>query len=233
MELEQLAAWLWCLRTPIVQAYAVRERDGFNLIDTATAGQESQILQVLASIDGRAPDDVNLYEILLTHGHDDHTGSAAALVGRTGARILAPRLDAPIVARAEPPPPQLAEWERPLFDQIAPNVPPAPPVKPHRLVDDGQTLGWEHDARVLAVAGHTRGSIAAWFERHRTLVAGDAIASHEGQPILGVFNTDPTVAVESFIRLAQLDAELACFGHGEALRTEAGARLKDAALAMP
>ena len=40
MELEQVAVWLWCLRTPIVQAYAVRERDGFNLIDTSTAGQD-------------------------------------------------------------------------------------------------------------------------------------------------------------------------------------------------
>jgi hypothetical protein len=48
-----------------------------------------------------------------------------------------------------------------------------------------------------------------------------------------VFNADPTDAVASFVRLAQLDAALACFGHGEAPRTEAGARLKDAALAMP
>lgn len=233
IELEPLTAWLWCLRTPIVQAYAVRERDGFNLIDTATAGQESQILQLLASIDGRAADDVRLYEILLTHGHDDHTGSAAALAARAGARVLAPRVDAPIVAGEVPPPrPQLAEWKRPLFDQVTPNVPPAPPVKPDRLVDDGETLGWQHDARLIAVPGHTPGSIAAWFERDRTLAAGDAIASHEGRPMVGVFNADPAAAVESFCRLAQLDSELACFGHGEAVRTEAGARLKEAVSAL-
>jgi hypothetical protein len=51
MELEQLAGWLWCLRTPIVQAYAVRERDGFNLIDTSTAGQDDAILAALATLD--------------------------------------------------------------------------------------------------------------------------------------------------------------------------------------
>jgi glyoxylase-like metal-dependent hydrolase (beta-lactamase superfamily II) len=63
------------------------------------------------------------------------------------------------------------------------------------LIDTAdQPLGWEHDARVLAVAGHTRGSIAAWFERDRTLVAGDAIASHEGQPILVGWSTAPGAA---------------------------------------
>jgi hypothetical protein len=34
MELERVAGWLWCLRTPIVRAYAVRERDGFTPIDS-------------------------------------------------------------------------------------------------------------------------------------------------------------------------------------------------------
>jgi hypothetical protein len=34
MELERVAGWLWCLRTSIVRAYAVREHDGFNLIDS-------------------------------------------------------------------------------------------------------------------------------------------------------------------------------------------------------
>jgi hypothetical protein len=39
---------VWCLRTPIVQAYAVRERDGFNLIDASTAGQDGAILETLS-----------------------------------------------------------------------------------------------------------------------------------------------------------------------------------------
>jgi hypothetical protein len=54
MELDRINDWLWCLRTRIVQAYAVRERDGFNLIDTSTAGQDGAILELLATIDPRA-----------------------------------------------------------------------------------------------------------------------------------------------------------------------------------
>jgi hypothetical protein len=38
-----------CLRTPIVQAYAIREREGFNLVDTTTAGKEDEILAALSS----------------------------------------------------------------------------------------------------------------------------------------------------------------------------------------
>ena len=105
MELDQVAGWLWCLRTPIVQAYAVRERDGFNLIDTSTAGQDDAILAALAGIDGRPVDRVRVYEVLLTHGHDDRQGSAAALAARTGARVIAPRDDAPVITRDRPGPP--------------------------------------------------------------------------------------------------------------------------------
>ncbi|MGZ6707674.1 MAG: MBL fold metallo-hydrolase [Solirubrobacteraceae bacterium] len=83
MEVEQLTEWLWCLRTPVVQAYAVRDGEGFDLIDTSTAGQEDVILGALASVAGG---DARIFDVLVTHGHDDHTGSAAALAERTGAR---------------------------------------------------------------------------------------------------------------------------------------------------
>jgi glyoxylase-like metal-dependent hydrolase (beta-lactamase superfamily II) len=211
-----------------VQAYAVRERDGFNLIDTSTAGQGDGILAALAGIDGRPVDRVRVYEMLLTHGHDDHTGSAAALAARTGARVVAPRDEAPVITHDRPgPAPQLADWEVPLFKQVMPKVPQAPPVIPDRVVAHGDRLGWQHDAVIIGAPGHTPGHVAVWFEEDRVLVAGDALASHDGQPMLGVFNADPAVAVATAQRLATLDAEVACFGHGEPLRSDAAARLAE------
>ena len=199
VEVEQLTAWLWCLRTPIVQAYALRERDGFNLVDTTTAGQEDEILAALAEIAGQPP---RIREVLLTHGHDDHIGAAAGLRARTGARLVASCDEAGVIARERPaPPPQLADWEVPLFEQVTPNVPAAPPAVPDRLVDPGDRLGWEHDAVIVTAPGH----------------------------IVGVFNADPTVAAASARRLADLDAEIACFGHGEPFRRDAAARLAELA----
>lgn len=228
MELDRINDWLWCLRTPVVQAYAVRERDGFNLVDTCTAGQEGAILESLATVDGQAGP-VRVYDILLTHGHDDHTGSAAALAERTGARVLAARDEAPTIGRDHPAaPPVLLEWEIPLFEAVTPNVPPAAPVRPDKLVDDGDRLGWEHDPTIIGTPGHTPGHISVLFERDRVLVAGDALASHDGRPMVGVFNADPARAVATARHLATLDIEVACFGHGAPLRHDAAAQLHEA-----
>ncbi|GGS08313.1 hypothetical protein GCM10010252_54250 [Streptomyces aureoverticillatus] len=41
--------------------------------------------------------------------------------------------------------------------------------------------------------------------------------------LLGVFNQDRARAVESFHRLAALEADVACFGHGEPVGREASA----------
>jgi glyoxylase-like metal-dependent hydrolase (beta-lactamase superfamily II) len=106
-----------------------------------------------------------------------------------------------------------------------PNVPKAPPVVPDRLVAHGDRLGWQHDAVIIGAPGHTPGHVPAWFEKDRVLVAGDALASRDGQPMLGLFNTDPAAAAATARRLATLDAEVACFGHGEPLRSDAADRL--------
>lgn len=56
---------------------------------------------------------------------------------------------------------------------------------------------------------------------------GDALTSHDGRPVLDVFNANPATATASARRLAALDCDLACFGHGEPLRSDAAARLAE------
>jgi glyoxylase-like metal-dependent hydrolase (beta-lactamase superfamily II) len=230
MVVEQLTDWLWCLRTPVVQAYAVRDRDSFNLIDASTAGEEDAILAALGPVAGG---DVRIRDVLLTHGHDDHTGSAAALVERTGARVLGPVGDAAVIEgdRAAPPP-DLADWEVALYDRARQAVPPAPPVALDVRLDDGSALDWERPARIVAAPGHTAGSAAVLFEDDGVLVAGDAIASFEGRPMVGVFNVDRAGAAATFRRLATLDVDIACFGHGEPLVGGAGGQLAQVAATL-
>jgi glyoxylase-like metal-dependent hydrolase (beta-lactamase superfamily II) len=89
-------------------------------------------------------------------------------------------------------------------------------------------------AQVVAVPGHTAGSIALYLPEPRVLFTGDTVArTHAGQVILGVFNVDRDRAVVSFKRQAALDADLACFGHGAPVTRGAAARLRAAADLLP
>lgn len=75
------------------------------------------------------------------------------------------------------------------------------------------------------IDGHTAGHLAIRFPDDRVLVAADALASHDGNAMLGAFNVDPAQAMETYAALASLDPEIACFGHGEPLLGDAGASL--------
>ena len=86
-------------------------------------------------------------------------------------------------------------------------------------------------AEVLSVPGHTDGSIAIYLPRHGVLFTGDTVANVE-TVMLGVFNQDRAQTVASFKRLAALDVETACFGHGEPIASEAGAQIRDAAATL-
>lgn len=80
--------WLYCLRTPVVAVYAIQQPAGLVLVDCGVVGYERAYLEALGTVAGSPPHDVRITEILLTHGHDDHTRSAAALSALTGARVL-------------------------------------------------------------------------------------------------------------------------------------------------
>ena len=210
MDVEQITDWLWCLRTPLVRAYAIRHSDGSHLIDTSTAGHDGAILDALGSVAGSTGRDVAIRDVLLTHGHDDHTGSAAALAERSGARILGPTGDASVIeGDSAAPVPSLRDWEVPLYEQALQHVPPAPPVQIDVLVDDGAILDWEVPGRIVAAPSHTPGSVAVLFE-----------------------DADLPQAVATFRQLATLDVDIACFGHGAPLVGDAGARLRQVAAAL-
>jgi hypothetical protein len=50
--------------------------------------------------------------------------------------------------------------------------------------------------------------------------------------MLGVFNQDRARTVASFQRLATLEVETACFGHGEPIVTRAGDRIRQVAVTL-
>jgi len=214
------------LRFDVVNAYAVHLGSGFALVDTGPLGSEGAILGALAQLG----DPTELHQIVLTHSHKDHAGSARALADRTGALVLAGAGDAPVISgtRVEPAPLITAE-EQPFYDRIAPMIPPSEPVRVDRLLREGDDLGWDRRSEVIEVPGHTPGSIAIHLPDERVLLTGDNVASLEGTVILGPFNVARQDAIASFKRLAEMDVEIACFGHGDPIVADARQALHESA----
>ena len=203
-----------------VYAYLYHERDHLTLIDTGYADHAARVLQEIETI-GRRPQD--LAQIVVTHSHADHRGALAELVDRTGAQVLVHALDAPVVRGEVPQPlPVLSDLEREPFEQIMAGFVEPPPGPVDRELEDGDEIDLDGGAQAVHVPGHTAGSIAVYLPGRRLLFSGDAaVAGPQGRLMVGVFNVDTQQARASFRKLAALDFEVACFGHGKPLDREA------------
>lgn len=210
------------------QAYLLRRGPAAVLVDTGIAGQGDAIAEALHDW---GLDRESLTHVLLTHWHPDHAGSAAELASWPNVQIWAHRSDAPIIrGDSYGSFPVLTHAEEGLYAQITGTVPDAAPSRVDGELDDNEVLD-AIGARVLSVPGHTDGSIALHFPNEAVLFTGDVATQQQGQVILGPFDQDRARARESFRRLAGIDVDLVCFGHGQPLRGDDTAKLRAAATA--
>jgi glyoxylase-like metal-dependent hydrolase (beta-lactamase superfamily II) len=232
METMELLPHLHMFRFRIGQAYLWNDSGALTLVDSGPPGSAPAIAAAVREL---GHDPAAIRRVVLTHAHADHSGSAAE-IRAWGATVAAHRAEAPVI-RGEAPQqvPVLTDWERPLFENLdhgLPDMPPARLAVPSPVDEEltgGEVLDVGGGAHVLFIPGHTDGSIALHLPAHGVLFTGDTVASHEGNPILGVFNTDRSRTIASTRHLATLDADVLCFGHGDPVVGGGGAALREAA----
>ena len=194
--------------------YLLDHGDRLALIDTGFPGSAGVVLAAMEAL-GRQPGD--LTDIVLTHAHYDHVGSAAALVAATGATVWMHPLDAPLAEAggggrpAKPAPGLLSQL---LFRIYARPGNTTEPVSVDRLVEDGDTVPVAGGLRVVHIPGHCAGQIALLQSSTGVLFVADVAMNVVG---LGdpIGFEDMALGRASQRKLATLDFATACFGHGK------------------
>jgi glyoxylase-like metal-dependent hydrolase (beta-lactamase superfamily II) len=201
-------------RLGFVNAYLVREDDGFTLVDTTVGGGADDLIAAAAQAGGA------IRRIALTHGHGDHVGSLDALKERLGAsvQVLMPELDARIHAGET------------VVDGKLPGSWPKLKTAPDVRLGGGDRVG---SLEVVPSPGHTPGHVALLDTRDRSLIAGDtfttfgrvAVTNHFYWrfPLAAIATWDKDVDARSARELRALDPTLLVVGHGPAVRSPGAA----------
>lgn len=215
MKVTPIVDSLYVVNLGMVNAFILDEGE-LTLVDTGVPGSTEKILAALEEL-GRRPEE--LKHIVVTHLHVDHTGSLAELKRRTGATVHMHRNDAAPVAQGRgaremnPAPGLLSFLVTKLIMKNAPSE--IEPCETDEYLEEGQTLAFAGEARVIHVPGHAEGQVALLLPKDGgVLIAADAAANMMG---LGypVVVEDLSVAKRSLSRLSEMEFEHAGFGHGK------------------
>ena len=200
-------------RFRFVNAFLVREDDGFTLVDTTVGGGADELIQAARSGGGE------IRRIALTHGHGDHVGSLDALKQKLGnkVQVLMPELDA-----------RIHDGENVTGDKKPPGSCPKITTKPDVRLTGGERIG---SLEVIPTPGHTPGHVSFLDTRDRTVIVGDTLTSAGGLavsnhffwkfPFAAMATWDKGKDVESAKKLRALDPALLVVGHGGPVRAPA------------
>jgi glyoxylase-like metal-dependent hydrolase (beta-lactamase superfamily II) len=195
------------MRLRLVNAYLVREADGFTLVDTMTGSAADGLAAAAEKVGGP------IRRIALTHCHGDHVGALDALKARLGdsVEVLMPELEARILAG------ETVVEGRVGFPRVT--------TRPDVRLAAGDRVG---SLEVVPTPGHSPGHIAFLDTRDRTMIAGDVyttvgraeVTSHTVRrfPFTGMATWDRALALESARTVRALDPPVLVVGHGRVVR---------------
>jgi glyoxylase-like metal-dependent hydrolase (beta-lactamase superfamily II) len=196
-------------RWRFVNAFLVREEDGFTLVDTTISGGADELIAAARDAGGE------IRRIALTHGHGDHVGSLDALKQQLGdsVEVLMPDLDARIHAGEQ------------VVDGKPPGSWPKLKTTPDVPLTGGERIG---SLEVIPTPGHTPGHVSFLDTRDRTIIVGDTFTSIGGLavsnhfylrfPLAAMATWDKAKDRESAQRLRELEPATLVVGHGGPVR---------------
>jgi glyoxylase-like metal-dependent hydrolase (beta-lactamase superfamily II) len=195
-----------------VNCYLVRGTGGFILIDTGPSGKRGDIERRMEEAGCRTGD---LRLIILTHGDFDHSGNAAHLRRKHGAKVAMHRDDAGMVEKGD------MMWNRSKRNPLSRaafrlmfRLGEPDRLEPDLFLDERSDLsGYLPGARVLGLPGHSLGSIAI-LTAEGELFCGDLLGN-VGKPDIWSIIDDRAAAEASIERLRPMGIGTVYPGHGK------------------
>jgi glyoxylase-like metal-dependent hydrolase (beta-lactamase superfamily II) len=207
--------------------YVLVNKGWLTLVDTGAADDAPRIQAELRDA-GLAIDQVR--QIVLTHCHGDHTGSASKWSGRLRASVMAHQADEPYIKelRMLPFRQRVQRW---MYAYLQPRL--TRPCKVDAMLLDGQDIAALRGLRVIHTPGHTPGSICLYEEERRILFSGDLLITRGFPPWRQVARPPyPWVSVnmtevwQSVRKVAALEVDVMCAGHGRPILKNAGGMIR-------
>lgn len=197
--------------------------DGRALVDTGPVKNGRRLLAAFPD-GGRS-----LRDVLITHHHVDHVGPLARLANE-GVTVWAHANDAKVVRGDEAPPHPASRnlVERAGVLAIKNLGPKLVPARVDREVTDGEEIAVGDGLVAYHTPGHTAGHLSFLMPSKRVLFVGDAAANYMGRlgPPAGIYTEDHDAVRKSIAKIAALDFDVACFGHGRVLKGSANTRFR-------
>jgi glyoxylase-like metal-dependent hydrolase (beta-lactamase superfamily II) len=208
----------------------VRDEAGFILVDSGYPGDTDFVLK---SIEYAGLKPANARAILITHGHVDHTGSAALFSRTFGTPVLCSPEElahvqghekhqvglGQVVLRAWRP--RVLRWMSHAIRAGALNADPATEARAWTAEQLRELPG---SPEAILVAGHTPGNASIYFRGAGVIATGDSLIT--GHPLTRqrgpqmlhpMFHTEPGTVLSATHVLDGVEASVILPGHGPAL----------------
>ena len=206
--------------------YIVETPHGLALIDTGTGARAiDRVAAGLQSI-GRRLEDVR--HVLITHAHFDHTGGLAPLQQRIAVQTYAHRREALVIQGEQPP--TFAPREElsglPWLMSYTIIHPSMPPSVVNVRVSDGDTLDEVLPGlQVVELIGHSYGHVGYYWPQRGVLFGGDVMMRYPWGLRMPLRSPTPdwNAARTAIKRVAEMDFDVLCLGHGRPIEENAAA----------
>ncbi|MDA7888807.1 MBL fold metallo-hydrolase [Akkermansiaceae bacterium] len=198
------------LRGNLVHHHALIEGDCVHLLDGGFLGGIARIKSFLQS---RDLDFTSIKNIIISHGHLDHTANIAHLQELSGCQVHAPERDRDLISGYH-------HYEGlnkigGLLERLGANLTKHRIPQVDHWLQEGDTLNLLGGLEVIALPGHTPGHCGFLQRQRGLLFANDLFSNQIGRPKPPprIFNDNHEEALASIIKAAELPIDSVFLNH--------------------